>query len=258
MAPAPFPTRNLLGVDLAIADYADVLGWIEATIAAGGRGYVCHAAVNTLMNARREPAARAALAGSALTVADGMPVVWALRSLGEPVRERVYGPDLMLMACERSLETGAGHFLYGGRTPAATEALAEALRGRFPGIRIAGSWTPPFRDLSAAEEAEIAWTIEESGAAIVWAGVGSPRQEIWMARMRDRLSAPVLAGVGAAFDFHAGLVPQAPAWMRSRGLEWLYRLGREPRRLAARYLRDNPAFLALWAGQWLRERRAGR
>jgi N-acetylglucosaminyldiphosphoundecaprenol N-acetyl-beta-D-mannosaminyltransferase len=161
----------------------------------------------------------------------------------------------MLILCERSLGSGARHFLYGGRDRDVTVALAAGLRERFPGIAIAGSWTPPFRDLTETEEAEVAELIDRSGADVVWVGTGSPRQERWMARMRPRLRAPVLVGVGAAFDFHAGLVRQAPGWMQRRGLEWLYRLGREPRRLGPRYLRDNPAFLALWARQWLRERR---
>jgi N-acetylglucosaminyldiphosphoundecaprenol N-acetyl-beta-D-mannosaminyltransferase len=242
-------------VDLAVLDYEGAAERIERMIESGDRGYVCHAAVNTLMNARRDSQARRALAEAALVLPDGMPVVWALRSLDEPIEDRVYGPELMLMECERSLRSGARHFLYGGRDRDATGALAAALRSRFPGIAIAGSWTPPFRDLTPAEEAEVAELIDGSGADVVWVGTGSPRQERWMARMRPRLRAPVLVGVGAAFDFHAGLVEQAPRWMQRRGLEWLYRLGREPRRLGPRYLRDNPAFLALWVRQWLRERR---
>jgi N-acetylglucosaminyldiphosphoundecaprenol N-acetyl-beta-D-mannosaminyltransferase len=254
LAPAPPRTRALLGVELAVVDYEQTLARIDAMISGSERGYVCHVAVNALMNARRQPGAAAALREATLAVPDGMPLVWALRSLGEPIADRVYGPDLMLMQCERSLRTGARHFLYGGRSPEATARLSAALERRFPGIGIAGSWTPPFRPLSAAEEGEVAVAIDGSGADIVWVGLGSPRQETFMARMRSRLRAPVLVGVGAAFDFHAGLVPQAPPWMQRRGLEWLHRVGSEPRRLAPRYLRDNPAFLVGWARQWLRER----
>jgi N-acetylglucosaminyldiphosphoundecaprenol N-acetyl-beta-D-mannosaminyltransferase len=250
----PPRTRNLLGVEFAVVDYGETVARIEAMIGAGERGYVCHAAVNALMNARRDSRVRAALAGATLTVPDGMPIVWALRSLGEPIADRVYGPDLMLVECERSLRSGARHFLYGGRDREATARLGKELERRFPGIEIAGRATPPFRPLSAAEEDEVAAAIDGSGADIVWVGLGSPRQEVWMARMRSRLRAAALVGVGAAFDFHAGLVPQAPAWMQRSGLEWLHRLRREPRRLGPRYLRDNPAFLALWARQWLRER----
>jgi N-acetylglucosaminyldiphosphoundecaprenol N-acetyl-beta-D-mannosaminyltransferase len=249
------PTRQILGVDIALTDYEGELAAIDELIAGGGRGYFCHAAVGSLMNAQRDPAARAALNEATMTVPDGKPVVWALQNLGEEISDRVYGPDLMLKACERSLETGASHFFYGGRDEAATRALEEKLRERFPRLWIAGSWTPPFRELTDQEREEVAQRIDASGAEIVWVGIGSPRQELWMQRMRPLLRAPVLVGVGAAFDFHAGLVSQAPKWMGDRGLEWVYRLSREPRRLAPRYLRDNPAFVAAFARQWARERR---
>ena len=252
MAPA---TRQILGVNIALTDYEGELAAIDELIAGGGRGYFCHAAVGSLMNARRDPAARAALNAATMTLPDGKPVVWALRSLGEEIEYRVYGPDLMLKACERSLTTGTPHFLYGGRDGAATKALQESLRKRFPGLWIAGSWTPPFRELTETERAGVAEQINASGAEIVWVGIGSPRQELWMQRMRPLLRAPVLVGVGAAFDFHAGLVRQAPKWMGDRGLEWAYRLAREPGRLGPRYLRDNPAFVAAFARQWARERR---
>jgi N-acetylglucosaminyldiphosphoundecaprenol N-acetyl-beta-D-mannosaminyltransferase len=253
----PTPTRRLLGVDLAVIDYEGALERIEEMIATRERGYVCHVAVNALMNASRDQAAMDALGGATLRLPDGMPLVWALRSLGERLPDRVYGPDLMLLECERSLRSGVRHFLYGGRDRDATATLETALRERFPGISITGSWTPPHRGLSGGEEDEVIGLIDSSAADIVWVGTGSPRQEKWMASMRPRLRAPVLVGVGAAFDFHAGLVAQAPRWMQRRGLEWIYRAGREPLRLLPRYLRDNPAFLALWARQWLRERHRG-
>jgi len=252
---APPRTRELLGVEIAVLDYAEALARIDALIEAGPPGYICHAAVNTLMNARRDPAVLGALGGATLVVPDGMPLVWALRSLGEPITDRVYGPDLMLAECERSVRTGARHFLYGGSTEGATGGLEAALRSRFPGVEVVGRRTPPFGELTPAEAASAQDAIERSRADIVWVGLGSPRQEKWMAQMRGRLGAPVLIGVGAAFDFHAGIVAQAPAWMQRSGLEWLYRLRREPRRLAGRYARDNPAFLALWARQWALERR---
>ena len=252
MAP---PSRQILGVDIALTDYERQLDVMDALVSRWGRGYFCHAAVGSVMNARRDPAARAALNAATMTVPDGMPLVWALRALGEEISERVYGPELMLKACERSVETGVSHFLYGGRDEAATQALEQSLRRRFPGLWIAGTWTPPFRALNDNELHEVAAMIDASNAGIVWVGIGSPRQELWMQRMRPLLKAPVLVGVGAAFDFHAGLVPQAPTWMGDRGLEWLYRLTREPRRLAPRYLRDNPAFVAAFARQLMRERR---
>ena len=251
MTPDLPPTRAVLGVELAVTSYGDQLALIDAMIAGRDRGYFCHAAVNTVMNARRSPGAAGALRDSTLTLPDGMPLVWALRALGERIEDRVYGPDMMLLACER---TRARHFLYGGRDPATTQRLAAALGERFPAIELAGQWTPPFRPLTAAEEREVAAAIDDSGADIVWVGTGSPRQEIWMRSMRERLEAPVLVGVGAAFDIHAGIVRQAPAWMQRHGLEWLHRLTREPRRLAPRYLRDNPAFVAAFARQLVNDR----
>lgn len=245
--------RALLGVGLTVTDYDGELDAIEESIAGRRPSYFCHAAVAAVMNARRDPSVAAALAGATMSVPDGMPLVWALRALGEPIADRVYGPDLMLMACERL--GGARHFFYGGHDADATAALIAGLRRRFPALSVAGGWSPPHRPLHAEEEAEAAAMIDESGADIVWVGIGSPKQELWMARMRPRLAAPALVGVGAAFDFHAGRVPQAPAWMQSRGLEWLYRLSREPRRLAPRYARDNPAFVAAFCRQWLAERR---
>ena len=252
----PPASRQILGADIALTDYEGQLTVMDALITRWGRGYFCHAAVGSVMNAQRDPAVRAALNAATMTVPDGMPLVWALRALGEEISERVYGPELMLRACERSLRTGVSHFLYGGRDEAVTQTLEQSLRDRFPGLWIAGSWTPPFRELTDTELREVAEMIDASNAGIVWVGIGSPRQELWMHSIRPLLRSPVLVGVGAAFDFHAGLVSQAPQWMGDRGLEWLYRLSREPRRLAPRYLRDNPAFVAAFARQWARERRS--
>jgi N-acetylglucosaminyldiphosphoundecaprenol N-acetyl-beta-D-mannosaminyltransferase len=145
-------------------------------------------------------------------------------------------------------------YLYGGRNQGALVQLALNLRRRFPGVRIVGGYSPPFRELRAEEEDAIVREINRSGADVVWVGVGAPKQEKWMSMMRDRLDAPVLVGVGAAFDFHAGLVPQAPMWMQSAGLEWLYRLLHEPRRLWRRYARYNPRFVTGFAGQYARHR----
>jgi N-acetylglucosaminyldiphosphoundecaprenol N-acetyl-beta-D-mannosaminyltransferase len=248
-------SHQILGVDIALTDYEGELNVMDALVSRWGRGYFCHAAVGAVMNAQRDPTVRAALNAATMTVPDGMPLVWALRALGEEISERVYGPELMLRACERSVQSGVSHFLYGGRDEASTQALEWSLRKRFPGLWIAGSWTPPFRELSDSELREVAEMIDASNAGIVWVGIGSPRQELWMHRIRPMLRAPVLVGVGAAFDFHAGLVKQAPPWMGDRGLEWLYRLSREPLRLAPRYLRDNPAFAAAFARQLARERR---
>ena len=248
-------TRRLLGVEFAIVDYDGALDAIDAIVASGSQGYICHIPVHALMSARRDPETLAALDGSALTVPDGMGVVWALRALGEPIDDRVYGPELMLRQCTRAAQRSQPIFLYGGHDQGTLDRLERELQRRFPGLRIVGSHMPPHRELTPAEDAAIARKIDASGAEVVWCGIGSPRQEKWVWRMREQLEAPVLAAVGAAFDFISGRVSQAPSWMQRRGLEWLHRMGREPRRLGPRYLRDNPAFAVAFARQWLRERR---
>jgi N-acetylglucosaminyldiphosphoundecaprenol N-acetyl-beta-D-mannosaminyltransferase len=258
---APAPERPdsapLLGIPLALTDYERMLDWIDAAVAAGSREYVCVAATHTVMAAREDPGLREAVLGASATVPDGKPLVWALNALGEErLHDRVYGPELMARACERAAHTGTRLFLYGGRNQGALVQLTLNLRTRYPGLRIVGGHVPPFRPLSAEEEDRVAAEINRSGADVVWVGIGVPKQEKWMAAMRDRLEAPVLVGVGAAFDFHAGLVPQAPGWVQDAGLEWAYRLAREPRRLWRRYLRYNPRFVAGFAREYARHRRA--
>jgi N-acetylglucosaminyldiphosphoundecaprenol N-acetyl-beta-D-mannosaminyltransferase len=240
---------DVLGTRLALTDYDGALDWIDAAVARGERAYVCVAAVHTVMEAREDPELRAAVGGAAFTVPDGQPLVWALRALGQRLDERVYGPELMARACARAARGGRRHFLYGGRDEAALGRLADALHARFPGLQLAGH-APPFRELSEGELDAVAATIDEFAPDVVWVGIGVPKQEKWMAAMRARLSAPMLIGVGAAFDFHAGLVPQAPAWMQRAGLEWAFRLRQEPRRLWRRYLRHNPRFVLAFARQW--------
>jgi N-acetylglucosaminyldiphosphoundecaprenol N-acetyl-beta-D-mannosaminyltransferase len=255
LAPPPPPRAEILGIPLAVSDYGQVIAWMDAMISADARGYLTAAAVNLVMSAQEDPETRAAVLGATLAVPDGQPLVWALRALGHRAATRVYGPDLMARFCAHAARAGIPIYLYGGRTPQALELLERRLRERFPGLRIAGGFSPPFRELTEEEEGEAVERIDASGAAVVWVGIGQPKQERWMARMRPRLRAPLLAGVGAAFDFHAGLVSQAPPWMQRAGLEWLYRLSREPRRLWRRYARYNPRFVAGFLRQYARERR---
>lgn len=228
---------------------------MQAVIAADGRAYVTAVAVNLVMSAREDPAARAALLGATLAVPDGQPLVWALHALGHPAATRVYGPDLMACFCARAAQSQTPMFLYGGRTPEALALLEARLKERFAGLQIVGGYSPPFRELTPAEQEQVIADIDGSGAKVVWVGTGQPKQEKWMLAMRPRLAAPLLVGVGAAFDFHAGLVSQAPAWMGRNGLEWLYRLSREPRRLWPRYVRYNPRFVAGFLRQYLEHRR---
>jgi N-acetylglucosaminyldiphosphoundecaprenol N-acetyl-beta-D-mannosaminyltransferase len=253
-APAP-RTVDVLSIPLALTDYERTMDWIDATVARGGRGYVIPAAVHCVMVAHEERATWEAVQGG-LVVPDGQPLVWAMKLLGHRGASRVYGPELMARYCERAAREGTRMFLYGGRNQGALVQLALNLRRRYPGIKIVGGYSPPFRELDAEESSAIAGEINRSRADVVWVGIGQPKQEKWMAQMRDSLDAPVLVGVGAAFDFHAGLVPQAPSWMQELGLEWAYRLAHEPRRLWRRYARYNPRFVAMFVRQWLRARLA--
>jgi N-acetylglucosaminyldiphosphoundecaprenol N-acetyl-beta-D-mannosaminyltransferase len=257
--PVPAPsTVGVLGVPLALTDYDEVLGWMAAVIAARRRTYVCACNVHAVMASRQDSELRAALLGSTLNVPDGQPLVWALGALGHPLSGRVYGPELMTRACAQAVEEGHRFYLYGGRNQGALVQLALNLRRRHPGIKIVGGYSPPHRELTDEERTAVAAEINRSGAEVVWVGIGVPKQEKWMAEMRPRLEPPVLVGVGAAFDFHAGLVQQAPTWIQESGLEWAYRLSREPRRLWRRYLHYNPLFVTAFARQLSEHRRLER
>jgi N-acetylglucosaminyldiphosphoundecaprenol N-acetyl-beta-D-mannosaminyltransferase len=248
-------TVDVVGVPLALTDYERMLEWIDAIVAQRRRGYVCVCNVHTVMASGEDPELRGALEASSINVPDGQPLVWAINALGHSLTGRVYGPELMSRACARAATTGLRFYLYGGRNQGALVQLALNLRQRYPGVRIVGGYSPPHRLLTAEERAAVAEEINGSGADVVWVGIGVPKQEKWMAAMRSLLEPPVLVGVGAAFDFHAGLVPQAPNWLQEAGLEWAYRLAHEPRRLWPRYVRYNPRFVAAFAAQLARHRR---
>jgi N-acetylglucosaminyldiphosphoundecaprenol N-acetyl-beta-D-mannosaminyltransferase len=245
--------ESVLGIPLALAEYDDVMDWMDEIVRADQRVSISAAAVHLVMVAREDPDTHQALLNT-LTVPDGQPLVWALRALGHPHASRIYGPELMARYCERAAASGVRMFLYGGRNQGALVQLVLTLRQRYPGLNIAGGYSPPFRPQTHDERHAIAAEINASRADVVWVGIGQPKQEKWMAEMRDLLDAPILAGVGAAFDFHAGLVPQAPTWMQETGLEWTYRLAHEPRRLWRRYARYNPRFIAGFARQYARHR----
>jgi N-acetylglucosaminyldiphosphoundecaprenol N-acetyl-beta-D-mannosaminyltransferase len=251
-APAAIPSAAVIGVPLALTDYERTLDWIDEAVAARAKAYVCVAATHTVVACAEDADLRDAVLGADFTVPDGQPLVWALRALGHPLPGRVYGPTLMEVACERAARTGLRCYLYGGRNQGALVQLTDNLRRRYPGLRIVGGHVPPFRPLSPAEEDAVVADINRAAPDVVWVGIGVPKQEKWMARLRERLDAPVLVGVGAAFDFHAGLIPQAPAWMQRAGLEWAFRLAQEPRRLWRRYLRYNPRFVTGFARQYVR------
>jgi N-acetylglucosaminyldiphosphoundecaprenol N-acetyl-beta-D-mannosaminyltransferase len=166
----------------------------------------------------------------------------------------VHGPELMRRYSERCAERGHRVWLYGGRDQGSLVQLALSLRRNHPDIRIVGGYSPPFRPLGEQEEHTIAQQINEAKPDVLWVGIGVPKQEKWMAHMRDRVDVPVMCGVGAAFDFHAGRIPMAPRWMQDHGLEWVYRIYQEPGRLLPRYLYYNPRFVLSFARQYLAER----
>jgi len=199
------------------------------------------------------PDFRRVLLEADLVTPDGMPVVWSLRLTGDRRATRVYGPDLTLLILEAAAREGLPVGFYGA-SPATLGKLAARLTRRFPALHISCLHAPPFRPLTPEEDERAVMEIENSRTRILFVGLGAPKQERWMAAHRGRIPA-VMIGVGAAFDFHAGTKPQAPRWMQRAGLEWLFRLSAEPRRLAPRYLRQNPRFLVLFARELLRLRR---
>jgi len=223
---------------------SQALAIIEEWIVQRERHYVCVTGVHGVMESQRDENLRRIHNTAGLVTPDGMPLVWFSHLRGSRHVERVYGPDLMLALTERSIEKGYRHFLYGGRV-GVPERLAQNLTQWFPGLNIAGTYSPPFHTLTGEEELRTVQTINVSNADIVWVGLGTPKQEYWMKEHLGKVAAPVMIGVGAAFDFHSGLKKQAPRWIQRSGFEWLYRFMTEPRRLGKRYLVNNPLFLWL-------------
>ena len=248
--------HNILGVGVCGVDYEQAVENIAAA-ARERRPYgVSALAVHGVMTGVGDPEHRHRLNELEMVVPDGQPVRWAMRWLhGVALPDRVYGPTLTLKTCERAAADGLPIFLFGG-TDDVQVALIENLARMFPGIRIAGRRVSKFRTLSAEERDELVAEIRATDAAITLVGIGCPRQEVWAYEFKNALSMPVLA-VGAAFNFHAGLLPQAPKWLQDRGLEWAYRLYHEPKRLWRRYLYLNPYYLTLVLGQKLGMYRRG-
>ena len=247
---APPPRFNVLGVGVSALTLARAT---ELIVGARGRqrlGYVCLATAHGLTEARRDPALRRIYNESWLTTPDGMPLVW----LGPRGTGRVYGPDLMLAVCDAGRSVGLRHYFCGG-APGVAEELRARLERRFPGLEVVGTWCPPYQPPTAAERAALRADVARGRPDVVWVGISSPKQERLMAELWRDLDAGVLIGVGAAFDFHSGRVPQAPRWIRHSGFEWLFRLCTEPRRLGPRYLRVTPLFALRAAAQRLGVRR---
>ncbi len=242
------PRTNILGVGVSAINMTMALEIMDGWIARREAHYVCVTSVHGVMESQRDERLRHIHNSAGLVTPDGMPLVWLSRLRGFRHVERVYGPDLMLALCRWSVPRGYRHFLYGGEV-GVPEQLAAALQRRFPGLRVVGTWSPPFQPLTVEQDEQIVAAINAAGPDIVWVGLSTPRQERWMAAHVGRVAAPLLIGVGAAFDFLAGRKKQAPSWMQRSGLEWLFRLASEPRRLWRRYLTSVPAFLFLSALQ---------
>ena len=241
---------NILGVGISAINMALALKTIDAWIENGDRQYVCVTGVHGVMESRRDEAVRQIHNRAGMVTPDGMPLVWLSRLNGHWHVDRVYGPDLMPALCKHGLEKGYRHYFYGG-AEGVPEKVIETLCARYPGLQIAGVYSPPFRSLSEVEHMQIVARINASKPHVVWVGLSTPRQERWMAAQVGVLHANVLIGVGAAFDFVAGTKRQAPRWIQRSGFEWLFRLVQEPRRLWKRYLINNPTFIFLVAAQAL-------
>ena len=251
LGPMELPPRvNVLGVGISVLNLDSAVAVLAEAVRTRTRGHVCVTGVHGVMESQADPLLRRIHNRSLLTTPDGMPMVWLGRLAGHRSMGRVYGPDLMERVFAWSQRSGATHFFYGGNTGVAGE-LKASLERRFPGVRVVGTYTPPFRALNEEEQAALARQVSECRPDFLWVGLSTPKQERFMDAFGPRLDATVMLGVGAAFDFHAGRVSQAPRWIQRSGLEWLYRLCAEPRRLWKRYLTNNPRFVARIAGQKL-------
>jgi N-acetylglucosaminyldiphosphoundecaprenol N-acetyl-beta-D-mannosaminyltransferase len=208
----------------------------------GRRDYVCCVSVHGLVMAQRDPRVMSAINRAGLATQDGMPLVWWSRRSGHADASRVCGPDLMEAICAVSVARNYRHYFYGG-SEAVVDQLVQNFTRKYPGFSVVGVRSPPFRPLTDDEDAADVAAINEARPDFVWVGLGMPKQEKWMASHVGRIHATALLGVGAAFDFHAGVKPRAPVWMQRSGTEWMFRLASEPRRLARRYLIDNTVFL---------------
>lgn len=247
--------QKILGVQISSTSYQSACDRIQTLATTKQSSYIVAANVHVVMTAYRQKHYRQILKKASLVTPDGKPLVMGMRWLGAKHQTRVYGPDLMLAWCDRATTTNLPIYLYGS-TPETIKRLSTNLKERFPTLQIAGTHSPPFRPLTPAEEAADIVRIHQSGAAVVFVGLGCPKQEEWMHRQLGKLNA-VMVGVGAAFQFHSGEVTQAPRWMMKYSLEWLFRLYQEPQRLWSRYLFTNTTFVVLFGWQLLKQKLVG-
>jgi N-acetylglucosaminyldiphosphoundecaprenol N-acetyl-beta-D-mannosaminyltransferase len=249
------PSVDVLGVQVSAVNLPQAVAMVDRRIASGAPHYICFTGVHGVMEAQSDPGLRDILNSAFLNAPDGMPMTWVGRMQGFRHMDRVFGPDFMTALCSLSVERGYRHFLYGGK-PGIAPLLGQMLQQRYPGLQIAGTYTPPFGSLTVEEENEIIARVRQARPHILWVGLSTPKQEQFMARYLGRLQVPLLAGVGAAFDYHTGQIRDCPQWIKRAGLQWLHRLLQDPRRLWRRYLRNNPAFLWHITGQILGLRHA--
>jgi N-acetylglucosaminyldiphosphoundecaprenol N-acetyl-beta-D-mannosaminyltransferase len=232
--------EQVLGVPIDVLDWTEALVRLSTWAEARESRSVCLCNAHSVITASRDPAFRKIISAADLAAPDGMPVAWMLRRLGHFRQERINGPDLMWRYCARAASRGEKIFLFGSDDETIGNLEKKLLA--FPGLIVAGACAPPFRAMTDEEDRHVVERINTSGASIVWVGLGCPKQEQWMHAHRGRIHA-VMIGVGAAFDYHAGTLRRAPSWMQTIGLEWLYRLACEPRRLWRRYLITNTLFI---------------
>jgi N-acetylglucosaminyldiphosphoundecaprenol N-acetyl-beta-D-mannosaminyltransferase len=241
---------NVLGVGISGLNLETALDAIAEAVRTRRRGYICVTGVHGVMEAQRDEGFRRILNQAFLCTPDGMPMVWVGKLRGCKEIRRVYGPDLMLEVCGWSGKNSCRHFFFGGG-PGVAEQLRHRLTARFPQLQVVGCYAPPFRPLNPEEERQLREAVDAAKPDILWIGLSTPKQEKFMAEFLPRLNVTLMIGVGAAFDFHSGQVRQSPRWMQRNGLEWFFRLCQEPRRLARRYLRNNPRFILKITGQFL-------
>ncbi len=235
------PRANVLGVGVSSINLTQAVAAIEEAVRTRQRGYICFAGVHPVMEAQADEELRRIYNRSFLTTPDGMPMVWLNRWQGARHVTRVYGPDLMLEIFQRSEARGWRHFFYGGSDGVA-EAMKAEMTKRFPKLQVVGTFEPPFRPLTGEEENELVEQVHAARPDLMWVGLGSPKQDRFMAAMLPKLDVTLMAGVGAAFNFFTGRVPQAPRWMQRSGLEWFYRCLHEPR-VRGRYFSTVPRFI---------------
>jgi N-acetylglucosaminyldiphosphoundecaprenol N-acetyl-beta-D-mannosaminyltransferase len=247
----PVEYGDVIGVNVSAITMDDAIATIERWIRDGRREYVCITGVHGVMESRRDPLLRKIHNQAGMVTPDGVPLVYFLHLTGRKRTQRVYGPDLMREMTAVSARHGYRQFYYGGDVGVA-EKLKETLVKSAPGLQVAGTFYPPFREMTPEEDRAAVDVINAARPHIVWVGLSTPKQERWMATHLGRIEAPVMIGVGAAFDFLAGTKRQAPKWMQRYALEWLFRLCSEPRRLWRRYAYIVPGFMILAAGELVR------